>query len=249
MRRVPCHPPRRWLRWLLAGGLAALALGAGHRGAAAREDPCLECHGRPGFGVEGHPLWITPEAYGRGVHGRLACSDCHKGAEGFPHERSVRVRCDLPCHAPGPTHEAVATAEAGGVHAAVAEPACLGCHGAARAEEGADAVCRGCHGEPGSGPGRFPDGPGAFGRSAHREAGPRGPGCTDCHGYHGVARGKAARGACAAERCHPGAGPRFAALFDHGGTAPAPPWGGAGRVVAWVGLGMALVLLLHAVRG
>ena len=231
------------------GGLVGIALAAWAVAAvAAGPDPCLECHGVPGFGTAGRPRWVLPEAYRAGVHGRLACGDCHKGAEVFPHPEP-KVRCDLPCHVPDASHAELAASEASGAHARIADPPCLACHGGAARPENPDDPCLGCHAEVEAPVVRYPDTPGAFGARAHREARSRAPGCTDCHGVHGVAAGEEARAACAAAACHPGAPPGFSALFDHRRDPAAPVWGGARPALAWAGLAVGLVLVLHALGG
>ncbi|MDF1553588.1 MAG: hypothetical protein P1P84_11030 [Deferrisomatales bacterium] len=242
----PGGPWRRRLR------LALLALVLGGVPAAAA-DPCLECHGQIGFGVAGHSQWLHPEALAAGVHGRLACADCHKGADGFPHGDELRLRCDLRCHVPGAGHGPVAEAVAGGVHAGIGAPPCVACHDGTAAPERVrrSERCLACH--PGLEPERevYPDSPGAFGFHAHRSvpADRRAPDCVDCHGAHSVGDGAAARGACAAAACHPQEGKAFGALFDHRAEGRARPWGGAGgAAAALIGL-CAAVLALHSLRG
>lgn len=241
--------PIAWRCWLVPA-LLALVLGAAPAVAA---DPCLECHGQIGFGVAGHPQWLHAEALAAGVHGRLACADCHKGADGFPHGGELRLRCDLRCHVPGAGHGPVAEAVTGSVHAGIGAPACVACHAGTAAPERARRAeqCLACH--PGLEPERevYPDSPGAFGFHAHRSvsADRRAPDCVDCHGAHSVGDGAAARGACGAAACHPKEGEAFGALFDHRAAAQTRPWGGAGGLaMALVGL-CAAVLALHCLRG
>jgi hypothetical protein len=216
-------------------------------------DPCQECHGQIGFEVAGQPLWLHPEALAASVHGKLACSDCHKGADGFPHRADLRVRCDLRCHVPGAGHAATAQEVAGGVHANLGDPPCVACHDGTAAPERARRVeqCHACH--PDLEPVRelYPDSPGAFGFHAHRSLSTqrRAPDCVDCHGAHGVSSGSGARAACGAPACHPKEGETFGELFDHRPTPGARPWGGAGTLVATL-LGLvAAVLALQALRG
>lgn len=225
--------------------------GALHVAGARAAEPCLECHGLPGLAAQGHPLWLDGHRGASSAHGLLACTDCHKGVDGYPH-RAPQVRCDLPCHAPGESHEAVVRAEKGSVHARPGQPTCGGCHSAGAAPRGGavESLCRSCHAdlEP---PGRlFGDSPGAFGYWAHRRvpAGSRAPTCPDCHGTHGVGSAAKARAACGASGCHPGVGEEFGRLFDHRPGAPARPWGGAGPAALGLGAVVAAVLLLHATR-
>lgn len=246
----------RWARAFAWTGLvvlvAALA-GAWPPPAASAEDPCLECHGLAGLGLPGRPLWVNPEAYGAGAHGELACADCHKGANEFPHPDPDKVRCDLPCHVAGASHETIARAEAEGAHSRIADPPCLGCH-AGRSAGGpadVDGLCRSCHGSVGGARSAYPNTPGAFGWSGHRgnPGSGRFPGCADCHGVHGVGPGAAARESCKTPGCHPGTGQEFGRLFDHGKGDSQTRWGTGGEALLWVGAAMGALLLLHSLRG
>lgn len=237
-------------RWLFGLAVLVALLGAAPAPAA---DPCLECHGQIGFGVVAQPQWLHPEALAAGVHGRLSCADCHKGAEGFPHGDELRLRCDLRCHVPGAGHGPVAEAVAGSVHAGIGTPPCAVCHDGTAAPGRARRAdrCRACH--PNLEPERelYPDSPGAFGFHAHRRvpADRRAPDCVDCHGAHTVKNAAAARGSCGDPACHPKEGEAFGALFDHRGGERARPWGGAGSgALALVAL-CAAVLALHSLRG
>jgi hypothetical protein len=238
------------IRRLAILAVLAAVLGAAPAPAA---DPCLECHGQIGFGVDGHPQWLHPEALAAGMHGRLACADCHKGASGFPHGDDLRLRCDLRCHVPGAGHGPLAETVAGSVHAAIGDPPCAACHDGTAAPERARRAdqCRACH--PNLEPERelYPDSPGAFGFHAHRSVpgDRRPPDCVDCHGFHAVESAAAARGSCGAPACHPKEGEAFGALFDHRAGGRARPWGGAGGVaLVLVGL-CGVVLALHSLRG
>lgn len=239
----------RILRLLLVGLVAA---GAGMVACpAAAAEPCLECHGLPGLRTPEKSLWVHPEAFADGVHGRLACSDCHKGASSFPHSPEAAVRCDLRCHVPGASHEELSKAVEAGVHAGVRSPACLTCHpssGVVDAGE-TEALCRSCHRVTDRARSVYPDGPGALGALAHGRLDPRRrPSCDACHGVHTAERGEGGRAGCSAEGCHPGAAEGFASLFDHGGAPERRPWGGTARGVAGAGAALALVLFLHLTR-
>ena len=240
--------PRGALLLLAAVLLAALGLAT----AGAAQDPCLECHGVLGLGLEGRPLWVHREVFENGVHGRLACSDCHKGYDAFPHRGPRENRCDLPCHVAGASHEEIAAAEAPGVHAGVASPGCAACHGGGAAPRGreVDDRCRGCHGALEPSDAVFPAGPGAFGRRAHASArdSARVPGCVACHGAHGIGAGEDARRNCGQSPCHPGSGEQFSRLFSHGREGAPEPWGAAGPVALALGGLLAGFLLLHSVR-
>lgn len=247
-------PGIRKLRgWHLRLAAAALFVGCSAAAGPAAEDPCLECHGLYGLGVEGRPLWVHRDAMGASPHGRLACADCHKGVGGVPHG-AVRIRCDLLCHVAAASHEAVAASIGQGAHAGLGEPACLGCHRSdtplGGGGPGADALCLSCHEGIGSGRIRYPDTTGAFGDRAHRRSDPprRLPGCADCHGVHELASGVQARQRCGAPGCHPGVDARFGALFDHRGAPERPPWGGAGAAALALGGVVGAVLLAHGLR-
>ncbi|MEW6487889.1 MAG: hypothetical protein AB1578_08240 [Thermodesulfobacteriota bacterium] len=245
---------RRRRRWYLRLAAAAFLVGWAAVPGSAAEDPCLECHGLYGLGIEGRPLWMHRDALGASLHGRLACADCHKGVGGIPHG-AVRIRCDLLCHVPGASHEALAASVERGAHAGLGEPACLGCHRSDISLRGAgaraDALCLSCHPGLGAGRIRYPDTPGAFGDRAHRRSNPprRLPTCADCHGVHELASGAEARQRCGAPGCHPGADATFGALFDHRGEPGRAPWGGAGAVALALGGALGAVLLAHGLRG
>jgi len=233
-----------WLAPVCSGGPAA-ALGA--------EDPCLECHGLAGLAVDGRSFWVHGVTYAGSVHGRLSCGDCHKGVVGYPHEPGQRVRCDLLCHVAGASHEAQSRAVAAGPHAGLVDPPCLACHtgNAPPARPQAEGGCASCHGALAAERIRYPDTPGAFGFWGHRRSGEEGrmPTCATCHGVHEVHTGPAAREACAAEACHPGAGAAFGELFDHRGSPERPAWGGAIGVATLLGAAVGVFLLCHAWRG
>lgn len=250
--RIPLS--RSFRSWLLRL-LPALALvGCLAVSCLAAEDPCLECHGLYGLGVEGRPLWVHRDAFGASLHGRLACADCHKGVGGLPHG-PVRIRCDLLCHIPGASHETLAASVESGPHAAVGKPACLGCHRSDTSLRGggagSDALCLSCHAGLEPARARYPDTPGAFGYWAHRRFGTprRLPTCADCHGVHGIASGPEARQRCGAPACHPGADAAFGALFDHRGEPGQAPWGGGGVWALALGGALGAVLLAHSLRG
>jgi len=242
----------RFLLVLAALGLAGGFLGAGAPAATAAEDPCLECHGLAGLGVEGRPLWVHRDAYGASLHGRLTCTDCHKGVGSYPHG-AVRVRCDVLCHVPGASHEAIAAAVGRGAHQTLGEAVCLDCHRADQAfrPSGVETLCRSCHDNLEPPRPRYPDTPGAFGYWGHRKAEPARllPACQDCHGVHDVADAAAARARCGAAACHPGAGEEFGKLFDHRGEPARPAWGGMGPLVLAAGGILGAVLLIHSLRG
>lgn len=234
--------------WRLGAALvAAVCLAA----SAEAQDPCLECHGLLGLGLHGRSLWVQRGLFENGVHGRLFCSDCHKGFDDFPHVAQRESRCDLPCHVAGASHEPIARAETGRPHSRAAG-GCSACHDGGSALRGheADARCRGCHGSVDVPEVVFPSGQGSFGRRAHATSADvdRVPGCVACHGAHGIDAGEKARQSCAQSECHPGGGAKFARLFSHGQPQTPRPWGGAGLVGMSLGGLVGAFLLLHAVR-
>ncbi|MFY9314829.1 MAG: cytochrome C [Burkholderiales bacterium] len=65
---------------------------------------CLGCHGNEGFsvpGADGKPreLHVIADKFGKSVHGKRACVECHKNITAVPHEpgTQVRVSC-VECH-------------------------------------------------------------------------------------------------------------------------------------------------------
>jgi hypothetical protein len=220
-------------------------------GTALAADPCLDCHALPGFAAGSRPLTVSRELYGDSVHGRLACTDCHKEIAGYPHGEGKRVRCDLPCHVAGASHDARAREVAGSVHGRLADPPCLACHdGGGAPREGAVERCRACHAGLDRSASIYPETPGSLADRAHEGVRPaeRAPDCMDCHGAHGAAAAASARSSCAKEGCHPNAAPTFGELYDHGGKDPRRPWGGAGGWLLVAGAVMALVLVAHGLR-
>lgn len=82
------------------GGEAAAASDSGNPD----NELCLSCHGMEGFEMEGpggamRNLHIEPDRFGRSVHGRRACVECHKDITDIPHRENVdrRVGC-VQCH-------------------------------------------------------------------------------------------------------------------------------------------------------
>jgi cytochrome b subunit of formate dehydrogenase len=67
-------------------------------------DTCLGCHGNEGFsapGPDGKPrdLHLFADKFGKSVHGKRLCVECHKNITSIPHEpgTQVRVSC-VECH-------------------------------------------------------------------------------------------------------------------------------------------------------
>jgi len=67
-------------------------------------ETCLGCHGNEGFampGADGKPrnLHVIADRFGKSVHGKRLCVECHKNVTAVPHEpgTQVRVSC-VECH-------------------------------------------------------------------------------------------------------------------------------------------------------
>ncbi len=65
---------------------------------------CLACHGNEGFGVPGadgqtRQLHVFPDKFGKSVHGKRLCTECHKDITEIPHKTGVthKVSC-VSCH-------------------------------------------------------------------------------------------------------------------------------------------------------
>jgi cytochrome b subunit of formate dehydrogenase len=93
--------------WLLSivAGMAGVLLPAAESAAQVLEnDTCLGCHGNEGFsvpGADGKPrnLHVVADKFGKSVHGKRLCVECHKNITAIPHEpgTQVRVSC-VECH-------------------------------------------------------------------------------------------------------------------------------------------------------
>ncbi len=67
-------------------------------------DACLNCHGKQGFSTPGangqkRPLHVIKDKFGKSVHGKRACVECHTDITEIPHKPGVahRVGC-VACH-------------------------------------------------------------------------------------------------------------------------------------------------------
>ena len=67
-------------------------------------DTCVGCHGNEGFsvpGADGKPrnLHVIADKFGKSVHGKRLCVECHKNITAIPHEpgTEVKVSC-VECH-------------------------------------------------------------------------------------------------------------------------------------------------------
>ncbi|HUK04583.1 MAG TPA: cytochrome C [Burkholderiales bacterium] len=93
----------------LAAGLLALFTGLLAPGSAGAQEllnneTCLGCHGNEGFSVPGadgktRDLHVFADKFGKSVHGKRLCVECHKNITAIPHEpgTQVRVSC-VECH-------------------------------------------------------------------------------------------------------------------------------------------------------
>ncbi|HUN68734.1 MAG TPA: cytochrome C [Burkholderiales bacterium] len=67
-------------------------------------DACLTCHGQQGFAVQGadgkaRALHVATDKFGKSVHGKRECVDCHTGITELPHKAgaTLKVSC-VSCH-------------------------------------------------------------------------------------------------------------------------------------------------------
>lgn len=160
---------------------------------------CLTCHGNKNLSVqrEGRTLslYLDKESYGKGAHSALACTTCHTGITGVPHENPVYgaqlwAETSVACAA---CHKDATEAFQGSVHAAAGAGQCAGCHGDVHsvlpagnpaspvARANVQDTCTSCHG------GTVAE---SYRRSFHGIAMQYGyekaPGCVDCHGSHDI---------------------------------------------------------------
>jgi predicted CXXCH cytochrome family protein len=111
----------RLAAWIMAGAMClagasiawqanANAAEAANSGKAAEpvgnpdNDICLGCHGNEGFAVPGadgqmRQLHVVKDKFGKSVHGKRACQECHKDITEIPHKTGVthKVSC-VTCH-------------------------------------------------------------------------------------------------------------------------------------------------------
>jgi cytochrome b subunit of formate dehydrogenase len=142
---------------------------------AKQDENCLACHGQAGMkSGSGKSISIDAGKHAAGVHGVLACTDCHKSIKDYPHPAKVaKVQC-LTCH------EEEATHLSSSIHAMLGEQACQSCHGNAHEitapAEIAPSKCAQCHAD------EVKD----FKQSIHGQAAASGdaqaPKCVSCHG-------------------------------------------------------------------
>ena len=65
---------------------------------------CLACHGNEGFGMPGadgqmRKLHVVKDKFGKSVHGKRLCTECHQDITEIPHKTGVthKVSC-VSCH-------------------------------------------------------------------------------------------------------------------------------------------------------
>jgi len=88
----------------LGSAAAAGSEAAAQPAEAPENDVCLGCHGNEGFAMptpEGQqrPLYVKPDRFGKSVHGKRRCVECHKDILEIPHRPGFkhRVSC-VQCH-------------------------------------------------------------------------------------------------------------------------------------------------------
>lgn len=213
---------RTSLKTFRTAALVSVVFGALALAAPALAENCDSCHRHDLLKPGGQSLLVHPKVFAGTVHAGLLCSDCHKGAAIFPHEKSMEVRCDLPCHVASASHTKITEEVAAGPHAALGgagKPGCVTCHDSSKADglkgAGGEALCASCHPGKAEGAARYPSSPGDFGRRAHDALGADKPGCASCHPAHGSKRGEGAK-SCGKSGCHEGSGSQFSVLYSHG---------------------------------
>lgn len=173
-------------------GLLAVALACTGLPLHAAEPPCADCH------------TIDQPKFSASVHGFLACTDCHSGAERQPHPPGVKKVDCAACHADAVNSYQQSIHGQGRAHGVSEAATCTDCHGDVHAitshTEATSAVhwshlaeaCARCHANPQLAE-KFhfvvvrPVE--AYLASAHARAvaaGRHGAVCSDCHGNHAI---------------------------------------------------------------
>ena len=99
--------PILWMNTATAAAGKEIAT-PGKAAAAAGEKPdnetCLGCHGSEELKMRGadgkmRPLHVVPDKFGKSVHGKRLCVECHRDITDIPHKAGVehRVGC-VQCH-------------------------------------------------------------------------------------------------------------------------------------------------------
>lgn len=173
-------------------------------------EDCYACHSdRELKSTAGASLYVDARRFASGVHGGLACTDCHTGIAELPHsDKLPKVDC-------GSCHEDVGREYAQSVHGLAAQAgvgdaaSCRSCHGpvhdvAPRADPASKvakrnlpATCGACHADPEFlARHRIPFAKPveAYRLSVHGRAvergDPKAASCSDCHGSHGIQPGR-----------------------------------------------------------
>ncbi len=180
---------------------------------------CLDCHTDPSNSkkVNGKtvPFGIFPtNIFQKSIHGKLNCTDCHRGIKDMVHEsRLPKPEC-APCHESKPNHDKAATEYASSIHGmshkmgASAAANCWDCHGTHDMLPHKDPLskvfklnlpqtCASCHTNAAITKEyqmKFPDVASQFNDSIHGRALLKmglivAPSCNDCHGVHDIKRG------------------------------------------------------------
>lgn len=150
-----------------------LAAWAGAAAAAPPDEDCLACHAdRAARASSGRSIFVDAARHEAGVHGALACVDCHEGIRELPHAERLKKPACASCH------EDAAKDVGASLHGALGAEACTGCHGAAHAVAPvggpAGAECAACHADTVR----------EYRSSVHAAVGPDHDGavCRSCHG-------------------------------------------------------------------
>lgn len=165
---------RRKKHSLLATAAAALYLLLAPLSIRAATD-CLACHGEKDLkDASGHSLFVDAAGQKAGVHGPLACNDCHTDIKGYPHPKKIaKVQCAA-CH----DDEAAGVPKS--VHSVLEPGACQTCHGPAHyaqpAASLAPQLCAQCHTQ------EVKDLASSIHGAAAKARDQQSPNCFSCHG-------------------------------------------------------------------
>jgi cytochrome b subunit of formate dehydrogenase len=174
---------------------------------------CLDCHQAPDkpstVKKKGRDIEILrPEAFGKSVHGKLSCTDCHAGITETPHDSKLPPAQCASCHAEA--SKEYATSIHGVSHALGKSDAatCASCHGTHEIMPVKDrnspvyklnlpATCAKCHEDSRMNAEyrmKTTEAAKSYVDSIHGQALMQkglivAPGCNDCHGTHTIKRG------------------------------------------------------------
>jgi len=141
---------------LLAATLGGAAVAEGGEDA-----DCLACHSDRDFkSTTGRGLFVDEARIRAGVHGGLACADCHAGIKELPHRESLtKVDCGS-CHGDAVKAYGASVHGAAGARGLGDAATCASCHGPAHealpptdaasrvAKHNLAATCGACHANP-----------------------------------------------------------------------------------------------------